>query len=97
MVGSWPVLALGVMSESVALKQQGSVITKGQVNVLGLGLMLGALLMSEGCAELAPALWASWETCPQRYKSRRTYPLAAAALRRVGHTPYPGAGSDCVR
>ena len=41
MVGSWPVLALGVMSESVALKQQGSVSTKGQVDVPGLGCCLG--------------------------------------------------------
>ena len=37
MVGSWPVLPLGVTSGIMDLQQQGSVTTKGQVDVPGLG------------------------------------------------------------
>lgn len=36
MVELWPVLPLGAVSGSVVLQQQGSVTTKGQVDVPGL-------------------------------------------------------------
>lgn len=41
MTGSWTVLMLGALSRSVALQQQESVATKGQVVVPGLDCYLG--------------------------------------------------------
>lgn len=44
MVGSWLVLPPGAMFGSMALQHQGSVTTKGQVDVSGLGCHLGTCL-----------------------------------------------------
>lgn len=54
----------------VALQQKGSVTTKGQIDVPGLGCQWD-MLISEGYEELAPPLsWASWEGFPQRHERR---------------------------
>lgn len=62
MVGSWPVLPPGAMPGSVVLQQQGSVTTKSQADIPGLGATVG-MVMSEDCVELTPPLtWAFWKT-----------------------------------
>lgn len=54
--------ATGTTSGSTVLQQQGSVIAKVQADLLGVGW---DMLITEGYAELAPALaWASWGSCP---------------------------------
>lgn len=52
-VGSWAMLLPETMPGFVALQQEGSVTTKGQVDIPGLGCHTGGMLMSEGCAQLA--------------------------------------------
>jgi hypothetical protein len=71
MVGSWPVLPLGATSVSVALQQQDC-YPRRPGRCLWFVLSLWDMLMSEGCAELVPPLtWASWESWPWVYESRR--------------------------
>lgn len=53
------VLPMRAMSGSVAMQQQGSVwltLLRKTVWTFLVGLLLGTLLLSEGCAKLAPPL-----------------------------------------
>lgn len=56
MVGSQPVLPLGVISGLVALQQEETVTTEGQVNGSWPGLPPEDMWMSEGCVELDASL-----------------------------------------
>ena len=61
MTESWPVLPPGTTSGSVALQQQESVTTKGQVGLPVLGWHTTDMLMSKGSAELTtPLARVSW-------------------------------------
>jgi hypothetical protein len=62
------VLTLRATSGSKALQQQGSVTSKEQADIPGLACC-GDMLMSDGCAGLAPpftrALWEGWHHRPE--------------------------------
>lgn len=77
-----PVLPAGVMSGSVALNQQRSATTKGQVDSPGLVCFtVDDMLMSESCTELAQHInWAPGRAGPPGMRAEElTYYLATCS------------------